>query len=53
MFTMDDADPTGGLWNWALAKRLGADRVHGALAGALDRTVTALGEPGGDLLCDV
>ncbi|WP_250001631.1 hypothetical protein [Actinoplanes sp. M2I2] len=49
---MADMDPTGGLWNWAAATSLTADRVHGALAGALERSVGAL-EAGADVLCDV
>ncbi|MCO8270954.1 hypothetical protein M1L60_10150 [Actinoplanes sp. TRM 88003] len=49
---MADMDPTGGLWNWAAAASLTADRVHGALAGALERNVGPL-ESGAPTLCDV
>jgi hypothetical protein len=52
MFGMADGDPTGGLWNWAAAERLDPDRVRGALAGALERSVSALGQ-GPGVLCDV
>jgi hypothetical protein len=52
MFGMADMDPTGGLWNWAAASSLPADRVHGALAGALERTVGPL-EANTGVLCDV
>ncbi|MET3429387.1 hypothetical protein BJ973_008599 [Actinoplanes tereljensis] len=49
---MADGDPTPGLWNWAIGKRIDADRVCGAIAGTLERTVTPLG--GGDaVMCDV
>lgn len=52
MFGMADGDPTGGLWNWAASTRLDPERVRGALAGALERSVVPLG--GGDgVLCDV
>ncbi|MGK5678610.1 hypothetical protein [Actinoplanes sp. URMC 104] len=52
---MADMDPTGGLWNWAAATSLPADRVHGTLAGALERTVVPLGPElvEGAVLCDV
>lgn len=55
MFGMADTDPTGGLWNWAARSSLSEDRVHGALAGALERTVLPLGPglPDGSVLCDV
>ena len=55
MFGMADMDPTGGLWNWAAGSSLPADRIHGALAGALERTVLPLGPDGTDgaVLCDV
>jgi hypothetical protein len=52
MFGMADMDPTGGLWNWAAAASLPAERVHGALAGALERNVGPL-ESGSAVLCDV
>ena len=52
MFGMADADPTDGLWNWAAASSLEEDRVRGALAGALERSVVPLGADG-DVLCDV
>jgi hypothetical protein len=52
MFGMADGDPTPGLWNWAFGNRIDADRVRGALAGALERSVVPLGDDG-DLLCDV
>ena len=52
MFGMADADPTNGLWNWAVARRLDADQVRGAIAGALERGVVPLGADG-DVLCDV
>lgn len=52
MFGMADGDPTDGLWSWSIAGQIDADRVRGALAGALERSVVALGEPG-DVLCDV
>ncbi|HET6483611.1 MAG TPA: hypothetical protein VFG35_26710 [Actinoplanes sp.] len=52
---MADTDPTSGLWNWAAAASLSPDRVHGALAGALERTVAPLGPAPADgaVLCDV
>jgi hypothetical protein len=55
MFGMADMDPTGGLWNWAASSSLTEERVHGALAGALERTVVSLDAPESDgaLLCDV
>ena len=55
MFGMADTDPTGGLWNWAAQSSLSGDRVHGALAGALERTVVPLGPVpvDGAVLCDV
>ncbi|MEV4351562.1 hypothetical protein AB0J83_44465 [Actinoplanes sp. NPDC049596] len=49
---MADTDPTGGLWNWAVACPLDPDRVRGALAGTLERSVVPL-EADGDILCDV
>ncbi|MGX6602587.1 hypothetical protein ACWKSP_10685 [Micromonosporaceae bacterium Da 78-11] len=49
---MADGDPTGGIWNWSVAGHIGADRVRGALAGALERTVVAFGDDG-VVLCDV
>ncbi|MEU8813915.1 hypothetical protein [Actinoplanes sp. NPDC048796] len=49
---MADTDPTGGLWNWAVACPLDPDRVRGALAGTLERSVVPL-EAEGDILCDV
>src|SRR5690349_20622588 len=52
MFGMADDDPVNGLWNRAVARRIDADRVRGALAGALERTVAPLGADGA-LLCDV
>ena len=52
MFGMADGDPTLGLWNWSIGKRIDADRVRGALAGALERSVVPLGDAGG-VLCDV
>src|SRR5690348_11588310 len=52
MFGMAGTDPTGGLWNWAIARPLDPDRVRGALAGALERSVVPL-EADGDVLCDV
>ena len=52
IFGMADEDPTGGLWNWAAAGRIDPDRVRGALAGALERSVTTLGD-GPGVLCDV
>ncbi len=51
MFGMADGDPTLGLWNWSIGKRIDADRVRGALAGALERSVVPLG--GAGVLCDV
>ena len=51
MFGMADGDPTPGLWNWAVGKRIDEDRVRGALAGALERTVVPVGGLG--VLCDV
>jgi len=51
---MGDGDPTDGLWNWAVGNCIDADRVRGALAGALARSVTELGDDGaGAVLCDV
>lgn len=52
MFGMADGDPTLGLWNWSIGKRIDADLVRGALAGALERSVVPLGDDGG-VLCDV
>jgi hypothetical protein len=52
MFGMADGDPTGGIWNWSVAGRFSEDRVRGALAGALERSVVALGADG-DVGCDV
>ena len=52
MFGMADPDPTTGLWNWAIARPLDADRVRGAIAGALERSVVPLGG-GAGVLCDV
>src|SRR3954451_19684084 len=52
MFGMADGDPTPGLWNWSIGNRMDADRVRGALAGALERSVVPLGDDGG-VLCDV
>ena len=52
MFGMADGDPTDGLWNWALGNRIDADRVRGALAGMLERSVVPLGADGA-VLCDV
>jgi hypothetical protein len=52
MFGMGDGDPTAGLWNWAVGNCIDADRVRGALAGALERTVVELGADGA-VLCDV
>lgn len=52
MFGMADGDPTTGLWTWAVAGPVGADRVRGAIAGTLERSVVPLG--GDDaVLCDV
>jgi hypothetical protein len=56
MFGMADGDPTDGLWNWAVGKRIDPDRVRGALAGTLELNVVELGvvPPGdGTVLCDV
>ncbi|TDO40818.1 hypothetical protein C8E87_4537 [Paractinoplanes brasiliensis] len=55
MFVMADMDPTGGLWNWAASASLSEERVHAALAGALERTVVPLGPEtvAGAVLCDV
>jgi len=52
MFGMADGDPTDGLWNWAVAARIDQDRVRGAIAGTLERSVSPLGGPG-VVLCDV
>ena len=52
MFGMADGDPTTGLWNWAVAGHVDADRVRGAIAGTLERSVVSLGEDGA-VLCDV
>jgi hypothetical protein len=52
MFGMADGDPASGLWNWALGNRIDPDRVRGALAGTLDRSVVPLGDHGA-ILCDV
>ncbi|WP_250027160.1 hypothetical protein [Paractinoplanes maris] len=49
---MADMDPTGGLWNWAAASSLTAEWVHGAIAGALERSVGQLGSEAA-VLCDV
>jgi hypothetical protein len=55
MSGMAGADPAGGLWNWCAAGRVDAAKVRSALAGALARPVTGLGEDTVDdaLLCDV
>ncbi|WP_229069314.1 hypothetical protein [Actinoplanes sp. DH11] len=43
-----------GLWNWCAAQRLDAERVRGALAGALERPVGEIETTvPGALLCDV
>jgi hypothetical protein len=52
MFGMADGDPTDGLWNWSVAGHIDPDRCRGALAGALERSVVALGDDG-DVLSDV
>jgi hypothetical protein len=52
MFGMADGDLTDGLWNWSVAGHIDADRCRGALAGALERSVVALGDDG-DVLSDV
>jgi hypothetical protein len=52
MFGMADGDPTDGLWNWSLAGRPDAERIRGALAGALELSVVPLGADGA-VLCDV
>jgi hypothetical protein len=52
MFGMADGDPTTALWNWAVAGRVGADRIRGAIAGTLERSVVPLGGDG-SVLCDV
>jgi hypothetical protein len=52
MFGMADGDLTNGLWNWSVSGRIDPDRFRGALAGALERSVVALGDAG-DVLCDV
>lgn len=52
MFGMADGDPTPGLWNWAIGERIDADRVRGAIAGTLERTVVPLGDDGA-IMCDV
>ncbi|WP_239117574.1 hypothetical protein [Paractinoplanes ferrugineus] len=49
---MADGDPTPGLWNWAIGNRIDAERVHGAIAGALERNVGPLGTDGA-IMCDV
>jgi hypothetical protein len=55
MFGMGDGDPTHGLWNWAVGKRIDPDRVRGARAGALAASVVAFDPPPADgaVLCDV
>ena len=52
MFGMADGDPTSGLWNWAVAARIDADRVRGAIAGTLEKNVVTLGDDG-EVFCDV
>jgi hypothetical protein len=52
MFGMADGVPTDGLWNWSVAASVDDDRVRGALAGALERSVVPLGGDGA-VLCDV
>jgi hypothetical protein len=52
MFGMADGDPTPGLWNWAIGKRIDEDRVRGAIAGTLERSVVPLGA-GDAIMCDV
>ncbi|MEU4241503.1 hypothetical protein [Actinoplanes sp. NPDC026619] len=49
---MADGDPTPGLWNWAIGKRIDADRVRGAIAGTLEHSVVPLGADG-VIMCDV
>ncbi|BAL92124.1 hypothetical protein AMIS_69040 [Actinoplanes missouriensis 431] len=47
-------DMADGLWNWCVARRLDADRVRGALAGALERGVGEIENAlPGDLMADV
>jgi hypothetical protein len=54
MFGMADGDPTPGLWNWAIGKRIAADRVCGAIAGTLERNVAVMGrDDDGAIMCDV
>ena len=52
MFGMADGDLTDGLWNWSVAGHIDPGRCRGALAGALERSVVALGDDG-DVLSDV
>ena len=52
MFGMADGDPTDGLWSWSVAGHIDPDRCRGALAGALGRSVVALGDDG-DALSDI
>jgi len=52
MFGMTDGDPTDGLWNWSMTGQIEPDLCRGALAGVLERSVSALGEDG-EVLCDV
>ncbi|WP_248294338.1 hypothetical protein [Actinoplanes sp. TBRC 11911] len=49
---MADGDPTTALWNWAVAGHFDADRIRGAIAGTLERSVVPLGDDGA-VLCDV
>jgi hypothetical protein len=52
MFGMADGDPTPGLWNWAIGNLIDDDRVHGAIAGALEHNVGPLGAADA-IMCDV
>jgi len=55
MTGMADGDPTHGLWNWCVGRRLDAAEVRAAIAGALQRSVGEFGPPPEPdaVLCDV
>ena len=55
MTGMADGDPTHGLWNWSVSRRLDAAEIRAAIAGALQRSVGEFGLPPEPdaVLCDV
>jgi hypothetical protein len=55
MTGMADGDPTHGLWNWSVSRRLDAAEIRAAIAGALQRSVGEFGLPPEPeaVLCDI